>query len=229
MRKAGNDAGSQAIDRAFQDFLRHAKTLHIEPSPLQIEQLGTYVSELLRWNEKMNLTAAKGPDQVLLSHVLDSLIPVAYLSGVSRLMDVGPGGGFPGIPIKILRPELFVVLVEARRKKAAFNQHVVARLDLRGIEVIWARLGDEEVKRKFADTPFDAVITRAAFSGARILEFGLPVLRPGGTILLMKGAMGLRQLDELKEEATKQGLGSVQVAPYRLPGSNLQRNLVLIR
>lgn len=216
-------------DSVIEEFLRHAPTYGVIPTPLQIEPVRTYVTELLRWNEKINLTAAKGPEEVLLRHVLDSLVPLAYLSGVTRLLDVGPGGGFPGIPIKIFRPELFVVLVEARRKKAAFIQHVVARLDLRGIEVVWARLGDEEVNRQFADTPFDAIITRATFPGAKILKLGLPVLRPGGTILLMKGKTDERQLEELKEEAANQGRAVVQVAPYQLPGSNQERNLILMR
>jgi 16S rRNA G527 N7-methylase RsmG len=105
----------------------------------------------------------------------------------------------------------------------------VASLDLRGIEAIWARLGDEEISRRLSGRPVDALITRAAFSGAQILEHGLSLLRPGGTICLMKGAMDERQQEELQEEASKQGREVVLVAPYRLPGSKQKRNLVLIR
>jgi 16S rRNA (guanine527-N7)-methyltransferase len=225
---AGNKQDIRVIDYALEDFLGHASTYGVKPTPLQIEQLRTYVTELLRWNEKINLTAAKGPKDVFLGHVLDSVIPLAHLSGAKRLMDVGPGGGFPGIPIKILRPELFVALIEARRKKAAFIQHIVRRLDLRGIEVIWGRLGDKEVNQRFADLPVDALITRATFSGAQIFRLGLGVLRPGGTILLMKGTMGERELEDLQHEATKQGREVFLVDPYQLPGSKQIRNLVLV-
>ena len=225
MRKGAKDKENRAIE----DFLHHAPTYGIEPSSLQVEQIRTYVTELLRWNEKINLTAAKDPAEVLNRHVLDSLVPLAQLSGVHRLLDVGPGGGFPGIPLKIFRPSLSLVLVEARRKKAAFNQHVVDRLGLDGIEVIWARLGDEAIDRRFGKTPFDAIITRAALSGGRVLELAVRVLRPGGAILLMKGTMGDRQQEELREGARKQGRRIVQFVPYRLPGSNRARHLVVIR
>jgi 16S rRNA (guanine527-N7)-methyltransferase len=219
----------KATDRALGEFLRHASTYGIEPSNLQVERIRIYVTELLRWNEKINLTAAKDPAEVLNRHVLDSLVPLAHLLGVQKLLDVGPGGGFPGIPLKIFRPSLSVVLIEARRKKAAFNQHVVDRLGLEGIEVIWARLGDEEIDQRFGRTPFDAIITRAAFSGTRILELAYRVLRPGGTVLLMKGTLGGREQEELQEGAGNKGRSMVRVVPYRLPGSDRTRNLVVIR
>jgi len=183
--KARNHQTPQTTDRAMEKFLRHAPTYGVEPTPFQAAQIRTYVTELLRWNEKINLTAAKGPEEVLLRHVLDALVPLAHLSGVHRLLDVGPGGGLPGIPIKVFRPELFVSLLEATRKKASFNQYVVDRLDLEEIEVIWGRLGDEEINERYANRPFDGIITRAALSGAQVLRLGTRVLQPGGTILLM--------------------------------------------
>jgi 16S rRNA (guanine527-N7)-methyltransferase len=211
------------------EFLRLASTYKVEPTSLQIEQIKTHVLELLRWNQKVNLTAARDPAEVLNRHVLDSLVPLAHLSGARRLLDVGPGGGFPGIPIKVFRPELFVVLIEARRKKAAFNQHIVDMLELQGVEVVWGRLGDEEIDQRFFRSPFDAVITRATLPGTDILRLAARVLRPGGTVLLMKGAMGEGQEEELQQQVRKQGRSVVRVFPYRLPGTGRTRNLVLIR
>jgi len=227
--KAGIGQNILASERSVQKFLRLASTFRAEPTQGQIDQIRTYVKELLRWYQKINLTAAKGPEEILFIHVLDSLVPLAHLAGVSRLLDVGPGAGFPGVPIKILRPELFVVLIEARKKKAAFLQHVVDRLDLRGVEVVWARLGDEEVSHRFSEKPFDAIITRAALSGAQVINLGGRLLRPGGTILLMKGAIDERQQEELEAEATNQGRIVAQLVPYRLPGLKRTRNLVMIR
>jgi 16S rRNA (guanine527-N7)-methyltransferase len=154
---------------------------------------------------------------------------MARLTGVKRLLDVGPGGGFPGIPLKIFRPSLSLVLVEGRRKKVSFIRHVVDRLGLDGIEVIWARLGDEEIDERFGRAPFDAIITRAASPGTRILELAFHVLRPGGTILLMKGTIDQGEQEELQGVARSKGRNSVQVVPYCLPGSNRARNLVVIR
>jgi 16S rRNA (guanine527-N7)-methyltransferase len=229
VEKARNHQTPDATDRALKKFLRHAPTYGVEPTPLQIEQIRTYVTELLRWNEKINLTAAKGPEEVLLKHVLDALAPLGHLSGVHRLLDVGTGGGLPGIPIKVFGPDIFVSLLEARRKKVSFNQHVVDRLDLKGIEVIWGRLGDEEINGRYADRPFDGIITRAALSAAEVLGLGKRILQPGGTILLMMGVIDEEQRLELQEEAITLGYGVVEVFPYRLPGHDRTRNLVLIR
>lgn len=229
MAKARNHDDTQATDHALQKFLCHAPIFGVEPTPLQIEQIRTYVTELLRWNEKMNLTAAKGPEEVLLKHVLDALAPLGHLSGVHRLLDVGTGGGLPGIPIKVFRPDIFVSLLEARRKKVSFNQHVVDLLELEGIEVIWGRLGDEEIDERYAKRPFDGMVTRAALSAAEVLRLGKRILQPGGTTLLMMGAIDEGQRVALQEEATTLGRSVVQVSPYRLPGLDRTRNLVLIR
>jgi 16S rRNA (guanine527-N7)-methyltransferase len=154
---------------------------------------------------------------------------LAHLSGVHRLLDVGTGGGLPGIPIKVFRPDIFVSLVEARRKKTSFNQYVVDRMDLEGIEVIWGRLGDEEINTRYANQPFDGIITRAALPAAEVLRLSKSILKPGGTTLLMMGAIDEGQRVELQEEAVTHGCTIVQVSPYRLPGLDRTRNLVLIR
>ncbi len=220
---------AQEIDLALESFLGIAPTYGVEPTPPQVDQLLLYVRELLRWNEKINLTACAQPGEVLLRHVLDALVPLTHISGMSRLLDVGPGGGLPGIPIKIFMPDLFVVLLEATRKKASFNQHVVDRLRLEGVEVVWARLGDEEINKRYALEPFDGIITRAALPGPQVLRLGAALLRPGGTVLLMKGAVNPGEKVGLQKEASELGLGSARFFPYRLPGLNRTRNLVLVR
>jgi 16S rRNA (guanine527-N7)-methyltransferase len=229
VEKARNHQPPEAIDRAINKFLRHAPTFGVEPTLLQIEQIRTYVTELLRWNEKINLTAAKGPEEVLLRHVLDALAPLGHLSGVHRLLDVGTGGGLPGIPIKVFRQDILVSLLEARRKKVSFNQHVVDRLGLEGVEVIWGRLGDEEINGRYANRPFDGMVTRAALSAAEVLRMGKRILQPGGKILLMMGTIDEAQRVELQEEAITHGSSDVKFYPYGLPGLDRTRNLVLIR
>ncbi len=217
------------MDRAMEAFLGHASSFGVEPTADQAAQIRTFVDELLRWNEKINLTAAKDPGEVLLRHVLDSLVPLAHLPDASRLLDVGPGGGFPGIPIKILRPDLFVALVEARRKKASFNQHVVDRLALEEVQVIWARLGDRAVEEGISGLPFDAIITRAALPGPQVLEEGLRVLAPQGRVLLMKGSIEDDELEALRRAASSHGRSVVRVHPYRLPGFERSRHLIVIQ
>jgi 16S rRNA (guanine527-N7)-methyltransferase len=228
VEKAGNKQALQEMDRALEEFVRCAPAYGVEPTPLQMAQVRIYVTELLRWNEKINLTAARHPKEVLLHHVLDSLVPLAHLDDLNALLDVGSGAGFPGIPMKLFRPELFVVLLEARRKKASFNQHVVDRLGAEGLEVVWGRLGERGVERRYAGRPFDGVVTRAALSPGRILQTGSPLLRPGGKVILMVGTIDRVGRQALDEEALRHGRASVRVVPYRLPGLERTRNLVLI-
>ncbi len=228
MAEPRKNQGPRSVEPALQEFLRILPAYGLKPTPRQVEQLRAYVTELLRWNEKINLTAAREPKEVFMRHVLDSLIPLAELSEVDRLLDVGPGGGLPGIPIKIFRPELSIVLLEARRKRASFNRHIADRLDLTGVEVVWGRLGGEDVYRRYAETPFDGIITRAALSGIRVLRLGARLLRPGGTFFLMMGGLDADQRQALEGEAGIQGRTRIRILPYDLPGPARALNLVLI-
>jgi 16S rRNA G527 N7-methylase RsmG len=106
---------------------------------------------------------------------------------------------------------------------------VIGRLDLEGIEVIWGRLGDEELDLKYAGRPFDGIISRAALSASEVLRLGRRILKPRGTVLLMLGAVDKEQRIGLEAEATNEGRRVVEFSPYRLPGHDRARNLVMIR
>jgi 16S rRNA (guanine527-N7)-methyltransferase len=177
------------------DFAERAAALGVRLDAEQVVRLGGYLARLLAMNQAMNLTAVDDPAAAWERHVLDSLTLVPLLADLgagARLCDVGSGGGLPGIPVAIARPDLEVTLVEATQKKAAFLAAVAAALPLRNVAVQAARaeqLGD-------LHGAFDAVTARAVGRLAVLVPLVAPFVRPGGKLLLVKGQRADEELGE---------------------------------
>ncbi|MFZ3072820.1 MAG: 16S rRNA (guanine(527)-N(7))-methyltransferase RsmG, partial [Thermodesulfobacteriota bacterium] len=142
-----------------------AKELSIEMREGEERAFLIYLEELKKWNEKINLTSLRSDRDIAVKHFLDSLTVARFLkdAGVSSLLDIGSGGGFPGIPIKIVMPELKVTLLEAIGKKVIFLKHIIRTLGLNNIEAIKGRAEDEDVIKLYGNS-FDCVISRALSS-----------------------------------------------------------------
>ena len=157
----------------------------------QVEQFRTYYDELISWNEKVNLTAVTGREEVQKRHFLDSLavastLPATILHGSDRLLDVGSGAGFPGLPLKIAYPRIDITLLEATGKKTAFLRHVVDRLGLEGVEVVAGR-AEEQAHRPELRERFGAVASRAVARLDVLAELCLPFCAVGGVMIAQKG------------------------------------------
>jgi 16S rRNA (guanine527-N7)-methyltransferase len=152
----------------------------------QHELLGRYVDLLLEANQQMNLTRIVDRDEAMQRHIADALTLLPFLpSGPHRLADVGSGGGVPGIPLAIVRPDAQVVLIESTRKKAAFLREVVQQLQLQSVQVDDRRA--EAVARDDGRESFDVVVVRAVATLNWLAEWCLPLVRVGGRVLAMKG------------------------------------------
>ncbi len=153
-----------------------------------IERFQRYLDELLRWRERLNLTASATDAEIVRAHFTTSLIPLAAwpITEASSVIDVGSGAGFPGVPMKIARPDLRMVLVEASRRKVAFLEHVARALDLHDLEVAWARAEDLGRVEGFRET-FSVAVERAVAKVAVSAELCLPLVRQGGVAILLKG------------------------------------------
>ena len=178
-----------------------SERLDIDLTPEQIEQFCRYGDLLLEWNEKMNLTAITEPGEVVIKHFVDSLafrrpVPNSALSG--RLVDIGTGAGFPGIPLKIICPQLDMTLVDSLAKKLNFLENVITELGLTGIKTLHIRA--EEIGRNpdYREN-CDIVTARAVARLPVLLEYALPVLKVGGLFLAGKGI----QVDEEIQEASR--------------------------
>jgi len=170
-----------------------------------------YRELLLRWNETYNLTSITDPEEIQIKHFEDSLAVLPFLPAKGRLLDIGSGAGFPGIPIKIERPELEVVLLDSQRKRTDFCREVVRQLCLKDIIVSHGRIEDEAVCQRLG--LFDVVISRATFPLEKFLETALPYCAPLGGIVVMRGSEWKK---ELAAATIPKSLRLIQEHPYTL-------------
>lgn len=207
-----------------------AAELGITISPPQLEAFSIHARELLFWNRRSNLTAITDPAQVAEKHFVDSLVPLRWIPPEATLLDVGSGGGFPGIPLKVVRPGLSVTLIDAAAKKVSFLKHVIRLLGLSGIEAIHIRAErmapEAGAAGKGAPRRFDVIVSRALGSPEAMIPLVLPMLGENGILLAMLG----------KAPASVSALGKrlaameiVDAFDYRLPGSKAARSIWCIR
>ena len=220
----------------WRELIREAATeLGVTVSDAALASFQLHARELITWNRKVNLTAITDPREVALKHFVDALSPIKHLDPGGSLLDIGSGGGFPGIPLKVLCPALEVTLVDASRKKTHFTRHVIRSLQLTGIVARHSRTVDLASLEPFRRA-YDTVTSRAFASLSRFAEEALPFLAPGGRIIALKGNLEsgeLKGLDRFIQE-TKEGTGPrasdllIQVIPYRLPILKDRRHLVVL-
>lgn len=186
-------------------------------------RFGLYLDELLLWNRRCNLVATMDPEEIIVRHVLDSLAPIPWLPGIEgRLLDIGSGAGFPGIPFKIALPSLEVCLLEASRKRSSFLKRVLGLLELNGIEAVWGRTEGYMGREGMAGS-FDWVTSRAVFPLPRFAAEGAPFLKPGGHLLVMAGPGA----DDRSTPPASALLERVSSREYRLPFSGDHRKMII--
>jgi len=168
-----------------------------------------YLGELKTWNKKINLFSRKDDREIIVKDFLDSLTISRYLSSEASLIDIGSGGGFPGIPIKISRRDLRVVLSEVRAKKIFFLKHMIRVLEIDNLEVL-SPAGERLTK-------FDFVVSRAFGSISMLVETGAHFLRENGIVISMKGKRGEEELDQELPILKKMGWNPYFVDHIELP------------
>jgi len=177
------------------DFTTQLDSLGIRVDATAIAKIGDFLARLLAMNERMNLTAIEEPSAAWLRHALDALTLVPLLESVGpsgRIVDIGSGGGVPGIPIAIARPDLSVTLVEATQKKAAFLSAVASALGLPRVTVCAERA--EKLAMGPLRETFDVVVARAVGRLSDILSITAPFAKSGGRLLLVKGQKANEEL-----------------------------------
>jgi 16S rRNA (guanine527-N7)-methyltransferase len=189
-----------------------------------LDQLLWFRDELLRWNKNINLTAITDPLSTLEKHLVDSLTLLPYLSQQGCLLDMGSGGGFPSLPLKIARPALRIWSVDAVAKKIAFQKHVVRTLKLTDFTALHARL--EALPQTNTLPAFDLIVTRAFSSLREILSLAEPLLALKGQVVAMKGADGLEELADSAEIIEGAGFRCQRILQMQLPQSRAQRCLL---
>lgn len=199
--------------------------LHLDAGQLAL--FNSYADELEAWNRHTNLTAVSGREEIYRRHFLDSLSLVPFWGEPpDTLVDLGSGAGFPGLPLKILRPELELTLVDSVGKKTEFLSHLVRRLGLNDVRVRTARA--EELGRDRAERERHALVTARAVAELRVLvEYGLPLLRVGGRMLAPKGAGAFEEAAAAANAIDLLGGELVAVEPVSLPGLDARAVVVI--
>ena len=164
-----------------------AGQLGITLNEYQLGQFAAYREELLKWNEKTNLISEKSAQEIVSRHFLDSLTALKFIGSENiRIIDIGCGAGFPGIPLKIASPALQLYLLETNRKKVSFLKHIIRLLNLADTFVLHERVENLLTVAQWKDF-FDVLISRAAFKLPEMLPWGAFFLRPGGKLVALKG------------------------------------------
>jgi 16S rRNA (guanine527-N7)-methyltransferase len=206
-------------------LMEGAKTFGIHLDEKIFEAFDLYLKELVKWNLKINLTAIRTEKGIVLKHFLDSLSIFPYLSNISTLLDIGSGAGFPGIPLKMVKPFLEITLIDSVRKKVDFQMHIIRTLGLKGIAAIHGRVQDKEILQTMRER-FDMVISRGFSDLRTFLILGFPLLKKGGIVLAMKGRVDSREIQLLSQmEETRYRFQ--KIIPLLLPSSSFKRSIVL--
>lgn len=193
-----------------------------------IHQQLEFLAELLRWNQRVNLTAIRDRAEALEKHLLDSLVMLKYIQRDGHLLDMGSGGGLPGIPLAIACDGLQLTSVDAVGKKINFQKHIRRKFSLGHFRPLHARL--EELAQQLDPLQlFDQVVARAFSSFALMCELSAPWLKPGGQLLAMKGPDGRKELAGFADQLEISGFALDRIDAYRLPFSHAERQIIMLQ
>jgi 16S rRNA (guanine527-N7)-methyltransferase len=213
-----------------------AKTFQIRVDQQMVRQFSLHARDLLKWNQKINLTAITDPGEIALKHFLDSMAPARWIPPSATLLDIGSGGGFPGIPLKILIPSLAVTLIDGSRKKISFLKHSIRTLQLENINARQIR-AEELTKDTHIASRFDVIISRALSSLVEFVRLALPLLADRGIIIALKGEIDRQKVAELQStvlektppSTDKSDAYALTLENYHLPVIQSKRSMLIIR
>ena len=192
--------------------------LGIALSADQGARLRRHLALLAKWNRRLNLTSVKGMDDMVVRHLLDSLAIARFVRGHS-LLDIGSGGGFPGMPLAVINPQLEVTLLDSRGKRIEFLRYACAALDLGGVSVVRGRVEDYRPAQKF-----DTLAVRAFASLGETLKATAALHRPGVRLLAMKGRLPVREMAALSDSWRERMI----VEKLQVPFLAAERHLIII-
>lgn len=214
----------------FETFLgelkRKAGKIDIALEEKQIQKFYQYMNLLLEWNEKMNLTAIIEPSEVILKHFIDSLTISNLIEKEQKVIDIGTGAGFPGIPLSIVKEEN-ITLLDSLNKRITFLEEVINKLGLKNIKAIHARV-EEFAKNKKERESYDIATSRAVAPLNVLLEYLLPLVKLNGKCICMKGS-NTEEIEEAKNALKILGGEIEKIEKITLPESDITRNIIIVR
>ena len=193
----------------------------------QLEMFYKYMQLLLKWNEKINLTAITDENEIILKHFVDSLTVLKYIKENDKIIDVGTGAGFPGIPIAIMMPNVKITLLDSLNKRINFLNEVIKELDLKNVETIHSRSEDCGKDMLYREK-YDIAIARAVANLSTLSEYLLPFVKIGGKMICMKGSEIEEELKNAQYAIKVLGGKIIARDEFTLPESDIKRNIIIV-
>lgn len=210
------------------ELIAKAKQIGVKVTPAQAESFQTYLELLLSWNEKINLTAITDPSEVVEKHFVDSLTLLSHckIKQGAKVIDVGTGAGFPGVPLKIMRPDIQLTLLDSLNKRLNFLGEVCSTLGIEA-ERIHKRAEEAGLEHKMRES-YDVAAARAVAPLNVLCEYCLPLVKMKGYFLAMKGPGAKEELEQAQNALQVLGGTDVELLSLSLPEGG-ERNIVAVR
>ena len=205
-----------------ENLLEGCQRLGIVINTQQQARLLKHIELLTKWNTRLNLTAIKSENDMISHHILDSLAIHRHVIG-NNLLDIGSGGGFPGLPLSIVKPNLAVTLLDSRGKRIEFLRYAVAAMRLENVSLVKSRIENYQPPEKFA------TLTARAFSSlAELVRLSQANLIDGTRLLALKGRFPAKEITALTNELSDSGYSRLMVKKLEVPFLAAQRHLIII-
>lgn len=191
------------------------------------EKYFKYMKNVLEWNTKINVTAVRDEENFIIKHYIDSLVISKYVEENPRVIDIGTGAGFPGVPVKLYNEDMDITLIDSINKKLNVIRESIKDLDLKNIEIIHSRAEDLAVKEGYRES-FDVATTRAVSNLSTILEYMMPFIKVGGIAVCMKGPNYQEELDSARNAIKVLG-GKLEIIENFNINTEYERNIIIIK
>ena len=211
----------------YEKIQENSKVLGFNFSVEQLEKFYKYMNLLIEWNEKMNLTAITEPNDIILKHFIDSITINKYIENNAKVVDVGTGAGFPGIPLSIIRTDLQITLVDSLNKRLIFLQEIKKELELKNIDIVHARVEEIGQNKNYRET-FDIATSRAVANLSTLSEYLVPLVKIKGKCVCMKASDAEEEIKQAENAVNILGGKIVKVEKFNLPNSDIGRTIIII-
>lgn len=207
---------------------RYASQVNTDVSDIQAEQFYQYMNLLLEWNEKINLTAITEPSEIIIKHFVDSITINKHVKENAKVIDVGTGAGFPGIPLSIIRNDVNVTLMDSLNKRIKFLDEVVNEIKLGNVDTVHSR-AEELGHNKDYREQFDIATSRAVAPLNVLLEYLMPFVKVGGYCICMKGSNIDEEIKNSKKALQLLSGEIVNIDSFELPETDYGRNVIIVK